>query len=55
LEKKMGTKVKPVQPTEIKDKKIVREVIEQIRKPISSEIEARNNEIDKVIRQMIKK
>jgi hypothetical protein len=30
----MAAKVKPVQPTEIKDKKIVREVIEQIRKPI---------------------
>jgi hypothetical protein len=30
----MAVKVKPVQPTEIKDKKIAREVIEQIRKPI---------------------
>jgi hypothetical protein len=28
----MGAKVKPVQPTVIKDKKIVREVIEQIRR-----------------------
>jgi hypothetical protein len=34
----MGTKVKPVQPTVIKDKKIVREVIEQIRKPISAKV-----------------
>ena len=30
----MAVKVKPVQPTEIKDKKIILEVIEQIRKPI---------------------
>jgi hypothetical protein len=28
----MGAKIKPVQPTEIKDKKIVREVIAQIRR-----------------------
>jgi hypothetical protein len=28
----MGAKVKPVQPTVITDKKIVREVIEQIRR-----------------------
>jgi hypothetical protein len=27
-----------VQPTEIKDKKIAREVIEQIRKPIPAEV-----------------
>ena len=30
----MASKVKPVQPTEIKDKKIARKVIEEIRKPI---------------------
>ena len=30
----MAVKVKPVQPTEIRDKKIIREVIEQIRRPI---------------------
>ena len=28
----MGTKVKPVQPTEIKDKKIVYQVIQEIRR-----------------------
>ena len=38
----MGTKVKPVQPTEIKDKKIAREVIEQIRKPISASVYKRH-------------
>ena len=30
----MAAKIKPVQPTEIKDKKIALQVIEQIRKPI---------------------
>jgi hypothetical protein len=35
----MGAKVKPVQPTVIRDKKIVREVIEQIRrKPTSAAV-----------------
>ena len=34
----MAAKVKPVQPTEIKDKKIILEVIEQIRKPIPAEV-----------------
>jgi hypothetical protein len=34
----MKNRVKPVQPTEIKDKKIAREVIEQIRKPIPESV-----------------
>ncbi len=34
----MAVKVKPVQPTEIKDKKIILEVIEQIRKPIPDSV-----------------
>jgi hypothetical protein len=35
----MGAKIKPVRPTEIKDKKIVREIIEQIRrKPTPSAV-----------------
>ena len=37
----MGSKWKPVQPTEIKDIKIIREVIAQIRKPIPPEVYAR--------------
>jgi hypothetical protein len=41
----MGTKVKPVQPTEIRDIKIVREVIAQIRKPIPPEVEKRLKEM----------
>jgi hypothetical protein len=38
----MAAKVKPVQPTEIKDKKIAREVIEQIRKPIPASVYKRH-------------
>jgi len=34
----MAAKVKPVQSTEIRDKKIAREVIEQIRKPIPASV-----------------
>jgi argininosuccinate lyase len=52
-EKNMGTKVKPVQPTEIKNKKIALEVIEQIRKPISPEVKKRYEE-EKHIREFFK-
>jgi hypothetical protein len=38
----MAAKVKPVQPTEIKDKKLAREVIEQIRKPIPASVYKRH-------------
>ena len=41
----MAVKVKPVQPTEIKDKKMVREIIEQIRKPIPDKILKRNEKL----------
>jgi hypothetical protein len=51
----MGAKIKPVQPTEIRDKKIVREVIEQIRKPIPPEVIRQNKKMDEIIRQMIRK
>jgi hypothetical protein len=37
-----AAKVKSVQPTEIKDKKIAREVIEQIRKPIPASVYKRH-------------
>jgi hypothetical protein len=47
----MGVKVKPVQPTVIKDKKVVREVIEQIRKPISAKVIKRNEKIVDYIKQ----
>ena len=51
----MAAKVKPVQPTEIKDKKIAREVIEQIRKPIPSSVYKRQEKIAKLIDEMTRK
>jgi len=47
----MAVKVKPVQPTEIKDKKMVREIIEQIRKPIPARILKRNEKLSEYYRQ----
>jgi hypothetical protein len=41
----MGVRVKPVQPTEIKDIRIIREVIEQIRKPIPASVYKRNKKM----------
>jgi hypothetical protein len=51
----MGTRVKPVQPTEIKDKKIALEVIEQIRKPIPASVCKRNHELAILINKMTRK
>ncbi|GHV69139.1 hypothetical protein AGMMS49928_10490 [Spirochaetia bacterium] len=45
---------KPVQPTEIKDIKIIREVIAQIRKPIPPEVYARLEEEDRELAKMLK-
>ena len=51
----MAAKVKPVQPTEIKDKKIALEVIEQIRKPIPASVYKRlKKEEDDLIRLLKK-
>ncbi|GHV86597.1 hypothetical protein AGMMS50230_22050 [Spirochaetia bacterium] len=50
----MAAKVKPVQPTEIKDKKMVREVIEQILKPISPKVIKRNEKLVAYYRQFEK-
>jgi hypothetical protein len=41
----MMVKVKPVQPTEIKDKKIALHVIEQIRKPIPASVHKRHKKL----------
>jgi hypothetical protein len=49
----MGTTWKPVQPTEIKDINIVREVIAQIRKPIPPEVYEKLAERDRKLRRMI--
>ena len=48
----MAVKVKPVQPTEIKDKKMVREIIEQIRKPIPARILKRNEKLVSYMREL---
>jgi len=51
----MGTRVKPVQPTVIKDKKILYEVLEQIRKkPTAAALKRHKKEEDAFIR-LIKK
>ena len=51
----MAAKVKPVQPTEIKDKKIALQVIEEIRKPIPASVYERHKKIAKVVNEMIRK
>jgi len=51
----MAAKVKPVQPTEIKDKRIAREVIEQIRKPIPASVYKRHEKLAKLVDRMIHK
>jgi hypothetical protein len=51
----MVAKVKPVQPTEIKDKKIAREVIEQIRKPIPASVYSRHEKLKETIDKMTHK
>ena len=50
-----AAKVKPVQPTEIKDKKIALEVIAQIRKPISASVYKRHEKLAKLVDSMIRK
>ena len=51
----MAVRVKPVQPTEIRDKKIARDVIEQIRKPIPASVYRRNRELAELISKMTRK
>jgi hypothetical protein len=50
----MAAKVKPVQPTEIKDKKIARQVIEQIRKPIPASVYRKHEKIAAYIDKFFK-
>jgi hypothetical protein len=47
-----AVKIKPVQPTEIKDKKIALEVIEQIRKPIPASVYRRHEKLKKLVDSM---
>jgi hypothetical protein len=51
----MAVRVKPVQPTEIRDKKIALEVIGQIRKPIPASVYKRNKELAELIDRMTRK
>jgi hypothetical protein len=51
----MGARIKPVQSTEIRDKKIAMEVIEQIRKPIPASVYKRHEKIAVLIDKMIRK
>ena len=48
-------KVKPVQPTEIKDKKIIREVIAQIRRPIPAATLKRHVKEEEDLMRLLKK
>ncbi|MCL2809161.1 MAG: hypothetical protein FWD24_03730 [Treponema sp.] len=50
-----AVKIKPVQPTEIKDKKIALEAIEQIRKPIPSSVYRRHEKLAKLIDSMTRR
>jgi hypothetical protein len=49
MEAVMAVRIKPVQATEIKDKKIARQIIKQIRKPISPEVIERNRKMDEFV------
>jgi len=51
----MAAKVKPVQATEIKNKKIARQVIEQIRKPIPSSVYEQHKKEEEAFLRLIKK
>jgi hypothetical protein len=51
----MGARIKPVQATEIKDKKLARDVIEQIRKPIPASVYRRHEKLAGLIDKMIRK
>ena len=50
----MTAKVKPVQPTEIKDIKIIREVIAEIRKPIPASVYKRNKKLMAYLKELEK-
>jgi hypothetical protein len=51
----MAVRVKPVQPTEIKDKKMAIKVIEQIRKPIPASVYRRLERNAKYMEKMFQK
>jgi hypothetical protein len=49
MEADMAVRIKPVQSTEIKDKRIALKIIKQIRKPISPEAIERNRKMDEFV------
>jgi hypothetical protein len=51
----MAARVKPVQPTEIRDIKIIREVIAQIRKKPTAAALKRHKEEDEDLMRLLKK
>ena len=51
----MGTKVKPVQPTEIKDMRIIREVIAEIRRKPTAAALKRHKEEEEDLMRLLKK
>ena len=51
----MGTKVKPVQQTEIKDKKIVYQVIQEIRRKPTAAALKRHKEEEEDLMKLLKK
>jgi hypothetical protein len=51
----MGTRIKPVQPTEIKDKKILEDVIAQIRKKPTAAALKRHKEQEEALTRLLKK
>ena len=50
----MAVRIKPVQATEIKDKRTARQVIKQIRKPISPDVIERNRRMDEFVDKFMK-
>jgi len=50
-----AAKVKPVQPTEIKDIKIIRDLITQIRKPIPAAVLRRHKKEEEAFLRLLKK
>jgi hypothetical protein len=51
----MGVNVKPIQPTVIKDKKIVREAIEQIRRKPGPAALKRHKEQEEALMRLLKR
>ena len=50
----MGASVKPVQPTEIKDKRIIREAIEEIRRKPTAAAQQRHKEQEEALMRLLK-